>query len=727
MTKENLLVTENQGLDLDEQKKNDILSFIKSCKNFQDFIRKLEEENLIWYFIGPLRKDENVKEQINLKWENEFQKFEQSITAAHKKFAESLPGENFLVYTTKDNDFKIRFENKEKPIEISALLRASDEGKVYNLSLGKDSQITATKKGSERHYDFTGSSSCEMTINWQAKDSKGNSIDCSMTVEVNSKGIKRVIDEPKFGDLIFKDLESEETKKKILELVEQNTEVFINGKTLHQAFTDMGKSVNEQQTPAEETFTKDSPQSATPSSSGYSSLNTPSSRRSSLSISSEFNGEDEIFESDTFSDEEKHKQEDGLEEKVAELEKENTYLKKKNAELKSINTGITGESDEELSKLTKENQDLEKEVIRLKDELKRKEKELAEKDKDIERLEQKVTVLEQSQKDKNARITDLTDQLKDKESEIQSTNRINEELQKKLDQGETELSKLKEENTELINITKRIPKTDNNEKQLAEELTEKNNTLVKESNKLKIKNKDLEGEKEYLERKNEDLERKIQQLEPGRSLADEMSEVNTNEEIDKLKQQFKAKEDMLQEELKSVKDALEQLQDILQQEKDQAAISTQTEVEYESKGIQASDHETTVPKTQDQGTQAADKTSSKRISELRQENKKLARDKLTISEQLKQKIKEIGELKKNSKQLQEENTQLKQKATKGTGVDASSLTDQKEIKEMEVQTDVKMSDLRNLYDEEGKYVRTELSDPKSTPAKVPEKSTPSKG
>lgn len=669
MPKENLLIAANQGLDLDEQKKNDILSFIKSCKNFQDFIRKLEEENLIWYFIGPLRKDKDIKKQINLKWEDEFQKFEQSINATHKNFEASLPGENFLVYTTQDNEFKIRFENKEKPIEISTLLRASDEGKVYNLSLGKDSQITATKKGSERHYNFAGSSSCEMTINWQAKDSKGNSIDCSMTVEVNSKGIKRVIGEPKFGGIT--------SSEEALKLVEQNKEVFINGKTLHQAFTDMGKSVNNQQTPAEETFTKNSLQSPIPSSNGYSSLNTPSSRRSSLSISSEFNGEDEIFESDTFSDEEKHKQEDGLEEKVAELEKENTYLKKKNAELKSINTGITGESDEELSKLTKENQDLEKEVIRLKDELKRKEKELAEKDKDIERLAQKVTILEQSQKDKNARVTNLINQLKDKKSEVQSTNRINEELQKKLDQGETELSKLKEENTELINITKRIPKTDNNEKLLAEELTEKNNTLVKESNKLKIKNKDLEGEKEYLERKNEDLERKIQQLEPGRSLADEMSEVNTNEEIDKLKQQFKAKEGMLQEEPKSVKDALEQLQDILQQEKDQAAISTQTEVEYESKGIEASDHETTVPKTQDQGTNA--------------------------------------------------------------GVDTSSSTDQKEAKEEEARTNIP----QNIMDwpvpipddkpEEQRIpleptkVNTELSDPKSTPAKVPEKSTPSKG
>ncbi|MFP3024965.1 MAG: hypothetical protein ACEY3L_01430, partial [Wolbachia sp.] len=79
---------------------------------------------------------------------------------------------------------------------------------------------------------------------------------------------------------------------------------------------------------------------------------------------------------------------------------------------------------------------------------------------------------EQSQKDKNARITDLINQLKDKESEIQSTNRINAELQKKLDQGEIELSKLKEENTELRNYIKKIlveGSQDNHEKQFVEQ------------------------------------------------------------------------------------------------------------------------------------------------------------------------------------------------------------------------------------------------------------------
>lgn len=671
MPKENLFIAENQGLDLDEQKKNDILSFIESCNKFQDFTRKLEEENLIWYFIGPLLQNKDIKEQMSSKWKTDFHRFEQLINETHRKFEEFLLGENFLVYTIKDNVFQFWFANKEKPIEISTLLRASDEGKIYNLSLGKDSQITATKKGSKRHYDFTGPSSCKMIMNWQAIDFEGNIIDCSMTVEVSSKGIKRVIGEPKFGGIT--------SSEEALKLVEQNKEVFINGKTLYQTFTDMVKSVNDQQTPAEETFTKDphiSPQSPTPSSSGYSSLSKPSLRRSSLSISGE-------FDSDTFNDEEEHKQGGkGLEDRVAELEKENTYLKKKNTELKSINTGITEEGDEELSKLTEEKQDLEKEVTRLKDELKRKKKELAEKDQDIKQLELEVNALKQSEKDENARITHLMSQLNDKESEIQSTNRINEELQKKLDQVESELSKLKEENTELRNDIKKTLEEgskDNHEKQLAEQLTEekeKNNTLAKEMNQLAKELSQLQKDKEV-------LEGKIQQLEPGRSLADEMSEVTTK-----------------------------------------VATSTQTEIEYESRGIQASDQETTVPKTQDQGTQAADKSSSKRISKLEKENKNLPRDKLTISEQLKQKIKEIGELKKNSKQLQEEHTQLRQKATKDKEVNASSSTDQKETKEMEIQTDVQMNDFRNLYDKEGKYARTELSDPNTVPAKTTEKSTP---
>ena len=686
---ENVFIAESQSLDVDEQKKNDTLNVIESCNDLQDFIKRLEEENLIWYFIGPLRKDEDITGQINLKWEKEFQKFEQSIDAMHKELKSSLPGQNFLVYPTKDNDFKIRFENEEKPIEISNILRTSSEGKVYNISLGKDSQITATKKGSERHYDFTGSSSCEMTINWQAKDSEGNSIDCSMTVKLDSGGTQSVIGEPKFGGIT--------SSEEVLKLVGQNKEVFINGKTLYQAFTGISKSVDDQQVPAEEIFTKDlhiSPQSPTPSSSGYSSPSTPSSRRSSISTSSEFSDEDEIFEDDMSGDEEEYEQE-GLKDEVEELEEEKeTFAKYFAVQAKQL-------------------EDLRLERDSLRDKVNEQQRAIFERGQRIKEQEEEL-------QDKNDVIKNLNDQLKDKEGE---TNEANKELQRKLKQSEANLTVLKEKNANLENDLKKIVEglKDDHKKQLAEQLME----TKKENNTLAETASQLSKELNELQREKEDLEREIRQLEPGRSLADELSEENTKREIEKLQYQLKEKEGMLtctQEELASVKESLEQLQNILQQEKGQA---TQTEVEYESRG--------TSMQQQDQGIQAVNNNSSRTASGLRQENKNLTRDKLTISEQLKQKIREIDELKKNLKQLQEENKQLKQEVTKNAGVDASSSTGQKEAKEAKVIPQNIMDWPVPIPDdkpEEQKTplepikVNTELSDPKSIPAEGPEKSPP---
>ncbi|WP_341821778.1 MULTISPECIES: hypothetical protein [unclassified Wolbachia] len=610
----------------------------------------------------------------------------------HKELKSSLPGQNFLVYPTKDNDFKIRFENEEKPIEISNILRTSSEGKVYNISLGKDSQITATKKGSERHYDFTGSSSCEMTINWQAKDSEGNSIDCSMTVKLDSGGIQSVIGEPKFGGIT--------SSEEVLKLVGQNKEVFINGKTLYQAFTGISKSVDDQQVPAEEIFTKDlhiSPQSPTPSSSGYSSPSTPSSRRSSISTSSEFSDEDEIFEDDMSGDEEEYEQE-GLKDEVEELEEEKeTFAKYFAVQAKQL-------------------EDLRLERDSLRDKVNEQQRAIFERGQRIKEQEEEL-------QDKNDVIKNLNDQLKDKEGE---TNEANKELQRKLKQSEANLTVLKEKNANLENDLKKIVEglKDDHKKQLAEQLME----TKKENNTLAETASQLSKELNELQREKEDLEREIRQLEPGRSLADELSEENTKREIEKLQYQLKEKEGMLtctQEELASVKESLEQLQNILQQEKGQAATSTQTEVEYESRG--------TSMQQQDQGIQAVNNNSSRTASGLRQENKKLTRDKLTISEQLKQKIREIDELKKNLKQLQEENKQLKQEVTKNAGVDASSSTGQKEAKEAEVIPQNIMDWPVPIPDdkpEEQKTplepikVNTELSDPKSISAEGPEKSPP---
>ncbi|MBA8770211.1 hypothetical protein HCR16_03655 [Wolbachia pipientis] len=592
---ENVFIAESQSLDVDEQKKNDILSVIESCNDLQDFIKKLKEENLIWYFIGPLRKDENITGQINLKWEKEFQKFEQSIDATHKELKSSLPGQNFLVYPTKDNDFKIRFENEEKSIEISNILRASSEGKVYNISLGKDSQITATKKGSERHYDFTGSSSCEMTINWQAKDSEGNSINCSMTVKLDSGGIQSVIGEPKFGGIT--------SSEEVLKLVGQNKEVFINRKTLYQAFTDMSRSVDDQQVPAEEIFTKDphiSPQSPTPSSSGYSSPSTPSSRRSSISTSSEFSDEDEIFEDDMSGDEEEYEQE-GLKDEVEELEEEKeTFAKYFAVQAKQL-------------------EDLRLERDSLRDKVNEQQRAIFERGQRIKEQEEEL-------QDKNDVIKNLNDQLKDKEGE---TNEANKELQRKLKQSEANLTVLKEKNANLENDLKKIVEglNDDHKKQLAEQLLEREEKLtdaISQLNEEQLNNQELARELNQLQKKIETLELASQQPNISeKSLADEMSKGDARK-----------------------------------------------------------------------------------------------------GEEIKQKDLEIEKLKEDLKQLQEENKQLKQEVTKNAGVDASSSTDQRETKKVEVQTDMQMNDFHDLYNEKGEYVKTEFSNPNAVPAQDPEKSPP---
>ncbi|WCR58617.1 MAG: Chromosome partition protein Smc [Wolbachia endosymbiont of Ctenocephalides felis wCfeF] len=562
----------SQSLNVDETVRSSVLKTIKDSKNLQEAIEQLEKEKLIWYLIGPLCKDEEVRKQINSKWEADFQKFEQSIDATHRELESSLPSQSFLAYSIKANDFNIRFESKEEPVKISDILRASSEGKVYHISLGGDNQITASKKnGNERHYDFTGSGSSKMTINWQAKDSEGRSIDSSMTIEVGSDGIQKVIDEPKFGEIT----DSEE----VLKLVEQNKEVFINGKSLLEAFIGMGKNVINQPMQEEETFIRnppESPQPPTPDSSGYSSLESPS-----------------IPSTD---DEEELEQEEGLEDEIEklkseikELEEENAHLKKENTELKSRNEKIIREGDNEISQLGKEKQALEEKVKELRTKLEKSEKELDSKNQDIRQLKQRISILEQSQEDKNARIADLKSQLKDKESQIQLTNRANKELQEGLGQSEAELNKLRAENAKLKNDLEKIilgDLEDGKEKQLTEQLKE----IKKENKTLTDEVSRLVKELNQLQKEKEDLERKTQQP-SGKSLAEEIAEVNEKKDeemkqkdeqiqqiikekgeleekfqmkIDRLKQQLEDRENMIthaQKELYLTKENLKQLQE----------------------------------------------------------------------------------------------------------------------------------------------------------------------
>lgn len=281
-----------------------------------------------------------------------------------------------------------------------------------------------------------------------------------MTVKLDSSGIQSVIGEPKFGDLKFT---PEEIKDKILKLVEQNKEVFINGKTLHQAFTDMSRSVDDQQVPAEEIFTKDphiSPQSPIPSSSGYSS---PGSRRSSLSVESEV-GDEEFEITNGYIDDDYDKQK---------MHKD--YEKKYEQEgLKDVDETIN-----EINKLAKQRDNLSLERNSLRDKVNEQQRAIFERD-------QKIKEQEEELQNKNDVIKNLNDQLKDKEGEI---NEANKELQRKLKQSEANLTVLKEKNANLENDLKKIVEglNDDHKKQLAEQLMEtkkENNTLAETASQL---------------------------------------------------------------------------------------------------------------------------------------------------------------------------------------------------------------------------------------------------
>lgn len=243
---ENIFITGSQIPNIDEEKKQSILDIIETASTFQDVINKLEEDKLIWYFLRHLLKDQKVLDSINFKWKKEFAGFNKSIDSTVKGLKESTENQEFLIYPKSDNSLEMRFiadDSEQISVETSSVLRASPEGKIINISLGAGSIVTATRKikdeRNERHYDFSNSDSCNMIINWKAKDDQGSVIDCSMTLRVGKNGIEEVIDEPQFGGIT--------DEKKVMELVRQNTEVFINGKNLYQAFTKMAQSVNNQQ------------------------------------------------------------------------------------------------------------------------------------------------------------------------------------------------------------------------------------------------------------------------------------------------------------------------------------------------------------------------------------------------------------------------------------------------------------------------------------------------
>ncbi|WP_110410113.1 hypothetical protein [Wolbachia endosymbiont of Folsomia candida] len=98
------------------------------------------------------------------------------------------------------------------------------------VSINSNNLTTKKDSDNKEHYCFTGLELCEVNVNWQAKIKNAQAeVDCSITFLVNEDGIKEVVGEPIFGGIT--------DKQEVLELVRQNTEVFINGNSLYYAIT----------------------------------------------------------------------------------------------------------------------------------------------------------------------------------------------------------------------------------------------------------------------------------------------------------------------------------------------------------------------------------------------------------------------------------------------------------------------------------------------------------
>lgn len=829
MSKESIFITGNQIPNANEETTQSILDIIKNASTFQDVINTLEKDKLIWYFLRHLLKDQEVLDLINPKWKGEFANFNQSIDSTVKELKGSTENQEFLVYPKSDNSLEMRFigdDPKQISVETSSVLRASPEGKTINISLGIDSTISAIRKkgdeGDERHYYFSNSDSCKMVIDWQAKDDQGKLINCSMTLRVGPNGVEAVIDEPKFGGIT--------DEKKVIELVRQNTEVFINGKSLYQACTSMTQSVNNQQKAGETIL----PISAEEKDISRSNSNL-SDKNDSGVLTPSLTSSDNEYESDDFENEvkveedeheeleqkSKQSQKDNkeleqeneqlrennekLEQKNKQLKQineefrqDNTQLKKDHKELKERNERIIEEGDDyrlQLGKSEEKVRLLESELAKKEDELrtvrKENEAEVIKLQTSVIELKGGTEKLEKDLKDRDDEISKLNKKIVDMQEEINLNDKENEELQNQLDASEQERGLLSTENEELKEVHRTLTSALNGQ---GEELAESQSKLKQLEEELKTQLKDLTDEHESLkddleqERKKnqqsnvnvldemsgdgkdeeiQNLKEKIQELEATLKSAKEQNELAKKDE-NKLKKQVKEKNreiskiserlenakkeiesresqsqqkiqelskelQIAQEELEETRDELNKNNELIDQLRD-GTVSKESFAKLQSERDKLR-NDSTVKEKQLVAINTKLEQAQKEVKDtkeilevledkLRQQEEQKAtqhgalpednQDMQTTIVQENQTTKELEQensdlieensgLKQSLKNLKEENEQLKQKPVK---VNASTTTDKKETKEMGTQTEGEFS--HNVFNDKGKYLRTEF-------------------
>ncbi len=142
------------------------------------------------------------------------------------------PGENAEV--NHYDNLSVNVIKPEKSLETSHLFTHKIErmkrnkNEVKRVKIYSDGKLIVTiekNNKQQRNYRFAKDATCNMKIRWSAEDEKGNSVNCFISLNVNPSEIE--IGQPTING---KDVELD----KILKLAEQNEDVLIEGKALHE-------------------------------------------------------------------------------------------------------------------------------------------------------------------------------------------------------------------------------------------------------------------------------------------------------------------------------------------------------------------------------------------------------------------------------------------------------------------------------------------------------------
>nr|WP_254229865.1 hypothetical protein [Wolbachia pipientis] len=117
--------------------------------------------------------------------------------------------------------------NRSEPIRISDILQQERGISTLNIYCDKKHDIYAYRKDKERHYEFKEGAYYEMTSTWSVQDKDGETVTCTMVMNVSNSGITKVL---QFNGKDFKSPPEE-----FWELIRQNEELYIQDLSLHDA------------------------------------------------------------------------------------------------------------------------------------------------------------------------------------------------------------------------------------------------------------------------------------------------------------------------------------------------------------------------------------------------------------------------------------------------------------------------------------------------------------